>query len=148
MSTLHTIKMLGKDELKLFERICSLLIDGNKIPADIFAMPDDAKEIMRELKIDFGSLQVMQSLGLFFPNEMTNSIPNPQKKNYEMKYFEHSSIFSPENDSAMVLELPAHYSLSPVGKQIVKHLNPLFVEKYPAWLKKNYTIPQYKISDN
>lgn len=27
MSTLHTIKMLGKEELKLFERICSLLID-------------------------------------------------------------------------------------------------------------------------
>ncbi len=45
--------MLGKDELKLFERICSLLIDHDKIPAEIFAMPDDAKEIMDELKIDF-----------------------------------------------------------------------------------------------
>lgn len=53
MSTLHTIKMLGKNELMLFERICSLLIDEDKIPAEIFAIPDDAKEIMDELKIDF-----------------------------------------------------------------------------------------------
>lgn len=103
---------------------------------------------MNELKIDFGSLQVIQSLGLFFPNEMMKAIPNPQKKNYKMKYFEHTFVFSPENDSASELELPAHFSLSPVGKQILKHLNPLFREKYFTWLKKNYSIPGYKLLEN
>ncbi|MBP7806472.1 DUF2806 domain-containing protein [Candidatus Gracilibacteria bacterium] len=149
MSTLHTIKMLGKDELKLFERICSLLIDHDKIPAEIFAMPDDAKEIMDELKIDFGSLQTIQSLGLFFPNEMTNSIPNPEKKNYKMKYFDNDIIFSLENnDGAFIVELAPHFGLSPVGRQILKHLKPLPMEKYLSWLKKNYKIPYYKILEN
>ena len=71
MSTLHSIKMLGKEELELFERISSLIINGDSIPKIIFSLPENVKDFMSELKIDFGSLQILQNLGLFLPNDMT-----------------------------------------------------------------------------
>ncbi len=41
---------------------------------------------------------------------MTNSIPNPEKKNYKMKYFDNDIIFSLENnDGAFIVELAPHF---------------------------------------
>lgn len=76
---------------------------------------------------------------------MTNSIPNPQKKKYKMKYFDTNLIFSPENNAPVIVELPPHFGLSPVGRQILRHLKPSPIEKYFSWLKKNYKIPDYNI---
>ncbi len=145
MSTLQIIKMLGKNELELFEKICGLLIDNEIIPEELFALGDNVKEMMNKIGIDFGSLQTLQSLGLFLPNDMTRSIENPEKKNFAIQYFDKQIIFTPENENFAKIKLPGFYELSIVGKQILKHLNPAYIEDYFVWLKSNHKIPNYKL---
>lgn len=145
MSTLQIIKMLGKNELELFEKIGSLLLDKKQIPEELFALGDNIKGLMSKIGIDFGSLQTLQSLGLFLPNNMRRIKTNIKKKNLPIHYFDKKLIFSPENDNYAKIELPNFYGISPVGEQILKHLNPKYVEEYYAWLKENYKIPNYKL---
>lgn len=148
MSTLQIIKMLGKTELELFERMCSLLINGDQIPQDLFSLPENATNFMNGLGIDFGSLQLLQSLALFLPNDMSRSVENPEKKNFRVVYFDKYILFAPisfEDINAIKIREPGFYGLSPVGRQLLKHLNPKFNEGYFDWLKENYKIPNYKI---
>lgn len=145
MSTLQTIKMLGKSELELLEKISSLIINQEKIPQELFNLGDDVKFMMSKLGIDFSSLQTLQSLGLFFPNVMTYSIPNPDKEAYKVIYFDKRITFVPENDNYDPIKLPGYFGLSETGKQIITHLNPLFLEEYYQWIKEHYKINNYKL---
>lgn len=148
MSTLQVIKMLGKSELELFERMCSLLINSDQIPKNLFSLPENAKGFMNELAVDFGSLQLLQSLALFLPNDMTRSIENPEKKNFRTAYFDKDILFSPITPgdvNTLKISTPGFFGLSPVGKQLLKHLNPKSNDSYYNWLKENYKIPNYKI---
>ncbi len=148
MSTLQAIKMLGKNELELLERMCGLLVDNERIPQELFSFGDNVQELMSKIDIDFGSLQMLQNLGLFLPNEMARSIKNPEKRNFAIKYFDKHIIFTPENENFEKIKLPGFYGLSIVGGQILKHLNPPYVDEYLIWLKSNYKIPNYKILEN
>ncbi len=145
MSTLQAIKMLGKSELELFERMCSLLINRDHIPKDLFILFEHPNKFIGELGVDFESLQLLQSLGLFLSNDMVTTIPNPEKENFKLTYFDKSIFFTPENEKYLKIEMPSFFGLSPVGKQILRHLNPKYNEQYFAWLKENYKIPNYKI---
>lgn len=148
MSMLQIIKMLGKSELELFEKMCSLLINGDQIPQELFSLPDDAKGFMNELAVDFGSLQLLQSLALFLPNDMTKSMENPEKKNFRTVYYDKAILFSPitpDDVNTLKISMPGFYGLSPVGNQLLKHLNPRSNDGYFNWLKENYKIPNYKI---
>ncbi|MEF2176053.1 MAG: DUF2806 domain-containing protein [Candidatus Absconditabacteria bacterium] len=145
MSTLHSIKMLGKEELELFERISSLVINYDSIPKIIFTLPENAKDFMGELKIDFGSLQILQNLGLFLPNDMTSSLANPLKQIFALQYFEKKILFKPTHENNFSVKMPEFYALSITGKQIIKHLNPKYNERYFSWLKENYIIPNFKV---
>jgi hypothetical protein len=137
--------MLGKNELELFERMCGLLIDNERISEELFALGDNVKELMNKIGIDFGSLQILQSLGLFLPNGMTRSVENPEKKNFKIQYFDKQIVFTSENENFAKIELPGFYGLSIVGRQILKHLNPAYIEDYFVWLKSNYKVPKYKL---
>ncbi|GMX57930.1 MAG: hypothetical protein YFSK_2610 [Candidatus Yanofskyibacterium parasiticum] len=146
MSTLQTIKMLGKKELELFEFVCGLIISEEYIPQELFL---DIKEFMKEeMKIDFGSLQTLQSLGLFLPNGMTKTIINSEKENFEIIYFDKKILFSPDNENYLKIKLPPLFGLSMVGNQILKHLKPKYNEAYFIWLKENFKIKNYKIIDS
>lgn len=149
MSTLHSIKMLGKNELELFEKIASLLINNKEqIPKDLFAIPADAKAFMHELKIDFGSLGLLQNLGLFLSNSMTQTQTNPRKEKLDVTYFDKVIRFepsTPENENSLTVQLPEFYRLSPVGKQLLKHVNRKYNDNYFIWLKKNYKLDNYQI---
>lgn len=145
MHTLQTLKMLGRNELELFEKVCSLLVSEDQIPQELFSLPDSAKEFMGELQVDFGSLQTLQSLGLFLPNDMTRSMQNPEKKNVKIEYFDKNIIFTPENENFLKITFISFFGLSIVGKQILKHVNPRYNERYFTWLKENYKIPNYKV---
>ena len=148
MSTLQSIKMLGKEELELFEKISSLLINGDSIPQNIFSFPENAKEFLGELKIDFGSLQILQNLGLFLPNDMSRSLPNPEKKKFAVQYFDQQIIFEPNHEKNFDINMPGFFGLSVTGKQLLNHLNPKFNDKYFTWLKESYKIPNYKIVED
>ena len=148
MSTLQTLKMLGKNELELFEKICSLCVNNDQIPKTVFSLPEDLKPIMNSLGIDFGSLQGLQTLGLFLPNEMSHSLNNPEKKNFGLTYFGQSIIFEPTHKTDFEIKLPSYYSFSITGKQIIKHLNPKFNDDYFVWLKGNFKVPNYKVIEN
>ena len=148
MSTLQTLKMLGKQELELFEKMCSLCIDTDQIPKEIFSLPDSIKPLMISLNIDFGSLQTLQSLGLFLPNDMKKSIENPEKKNFAVNYLGRVIKLKPTHETNFKIDLPAFYGLSNNGKQILKHLNPECREEYYLWLKKNYKIPNYILNED
>lgn len=147
MSTLQIIKMLGKNELQLFEQVCGLLINSDEIPQDLFNFGDKVQELMHKIGVDFGSLQTLQNLGLFLPNDMARSILNPGKENYQVTYFDKNLIFTPENENYQKIIIPGFYGLSIVGKQILKHLCPQFQKEYYIWLKENYRIPNYKLVD-
>lgn len=148
MSTLQTLKMLGKHELELFERMCSLCINSDQIPHEVFSLPDSIKPVMNSLKIDFGSLQALQSLGLFLPNDMTRSLENPEKKNFALNYQGKVIRFKPTHETSLQIQFPGFYGLSNTGKQILQHLKPEFNEEYFNWLKTNYKIQNYTIIEN
>jgi len=147
MGTLQTIKMLGKKELKLFEKIGTLIINEGQIPQELFHLPESAKKFLAQIGIDFGSLQSLQNLGLFLPNEMTNTIPNPENKNYMVPYFEKNILFAPADKNVVDITIPGFYGLSDIGKQIIKHLNTTENIEYFNWLKSNYNIPGYLIKE-
>lgn len=145
MGTLQTIKMLGKKELLLLETIGSTIINGDQIPQILFSLPDSAKVFMNEIGIDFASLQTLQSLGLFLPNGMTRTIPNPERKRFKLEYFNESILFTPVNENIEKVEFPGFYGLSDIGKQIFRHLKPKKSDSYFLWLKENYRIPGFDI---
>lgn len=145
MSTLQTLKMLGKKELELFEMLSSLIVNGDQIPQDLFSLPDGAKEFMREIGVDFASLQALQNLGLFLPNDMTRTISNPKGKKFDLEYFGKHIQFTPLNKTIEKVESPNFYGLSDIGKQIITHLKPKKNDLYFRWLKENYRIPGYDI---
>ncbi len=145
MCTLQTLKMLGKNELELFEKICSLCVDDNQILQTVFSLPEYLRPIMNSLGIDFGSLQGLQSLGLFLPNDMSHSLNNPDKKNFDLKYFDQTIRFEPTHETNFEIKLPNYYCLSATGIQIIKHLNPQFNNDYFVWLKGNFKVPNYKV---
>lgn len=149
MNTLQSIKMLGKKELELFEKTCTLLVNANQIPHTIFSIPDSAKKFLDQLGLDFGSMQELQSLRLFFSNDMEKQpIKNPEKKKFALKYFDKDILFepsTPENEDSLQIRLAGFYGLSPVGCQILQHLNPRSNDDYYEWLKHNYKIPNYRI---
>lgn len=147
MSTLQIVKMLGKNELELFEKICSLLINGDQLPHNLFSGRYNLENFMKENQLDFRKLQLLQSLGLFFPNDMVRSIDNNGKNDLEIHYFDKSLIYKPENERSTKVELPNFYGLSPVGEQILKHLSPQYVDEYFNWLKNNYKIRGYKLEE-
>lgn len=145
MSTLQTLKMLGKSELELFENICSLCFDSYHIPKSVFSSTDDILNILSNLGVHFGILQELQNLGLILPNDMTNNYENPEKKKYPIQYANRIIIFESKSETNLNIRTPSYYSLSANGKQIIQHLNPKFSEDYYKWLKLNYKIDNYKI---
>lgn len=147
MNTLQTIKRLGKDEIELFERMCSLIVNEVQIPEKFFAGSNEVKMIYRDLKIDFGSFQNLQSLGLFLPNGMISQIPNNEKSKFRLTYFDKNIFFELANKdtTSSDIRIEEFYGLSQTGRQLIKHLSPRFNEDYFLWLKKNYQIPGYII---
>lgn len=145
MSTLQIIKMLGKNELELFEKICGLLIDNERIPKKLFAFDDNVRKIIKNIGIDFKSLQTLQNLSLFLPNDMVRTVENPEKENLIIQYFDKQIIFTPENENFAEIKLPEFFGLSVVGIQILDHLNPAYIEDYFIWLKSNYKVSNYKL---
>ena len=145
MSTLNCLKMIGKAELEAFEKITSLCINNSQIPEEVFGLPETIKPIMNSLKIDFGAFQALQTLGLFLPNSMINSMPNPMKKNYALVYFDQRILYKPLNDQSVNISVPGFYELSINGKQISQHLKPTFNMEYFNWLKNHYKINNYEI---
>jgi hypothetical protein len=144
MSTLQTLKSLGKKELELFEKVCGLLLSDRKLLKDLFTGDNDTKDLMVNLNLDFAKFQILQGLGLFLPNDMKVSpIPNPQKLKFEIKYFDDQILFECENENTDI-NLPGHYGLSIAGEQILKHLNPKKEPSFSKWLKNNYKIDNYK----
>lgn len=144
MSTLNCIKMLGKKEIELLERMGSLIINWTQIPKTLFTMPKDARDFLNELQIDFWSLQILQNLGIFLPNNMSRRLENPEKQKFAIQYFDQQIIFDPVNETVSEIKMPEFYGLSITWREIIKHLNPKFNNEYFNWLKINYKIPNYK----
>lgn len=147
ISTLQVIKMLDKNSLKLFEKICCLLIADGQLPADLFSGKHNLENFMEDNQVDFKKLQLLQSLQLFFPNSMSREIPNPEKIDYGFSYFDKRLVYQPENENITTVRIPNFYGLSPVGEQILQHLTPGYIEGYYTWLKVNYKIRGYKLKE-
>jgi hypothetical protein len=145
MCTLQAIKMLGKNELELFERIGTLIINSDQIPQGIFTIPISVKEILKDISIDFGSLQTLQSLGLFLPNQMAINIQEWDEKEFMLTYMDESIKYLPTDSNIKEITLPSFYALSNTGKQIFQHLQPKKSDNYFIWLKENYKIPGFGI---
>ena len=94
MSTLQVIKMLDKKTLNIFEDICCFLINGDHLPAFLFSSGHSLEKFMKEKNIDFGKLQLLQSLGLFFPNPMTWNAEKQNIEDYALSYFSEKILYS------------------------------------------------------
>lgn len=141
MSTLQILKMLGRQELELFESMCSLCVNSDSIPVSVFSIK--AKKLLNLLKLSFASFQMLQSLGLFLSNASTTMIEkDPEKKVFEVNYLGEVIQLEPIQEANCFMELPSSYGLSNAGKQILKHLNPKFSQAYYSWLKENYKMQQ------
>lgn len=140
MSTLQIIKTLGKSELELFERIGSLLVNDEQLPSELFKGEGQAKDLMLNMiKVHFGNLQELQSLGLFFVSDaVIQPIPNIKEGSFTVKYFDKELNFISDNENYQDVNLPSFFELSKAGDQIMKHLHPIYIEDYYLWLKENY----------
>lgn len=147
MSTLHILKMLGKNELELFEKIGTYLINEEQIPKIFFTITKNERILLGEPQIDFGDLQILQNLGLFLPNDMSKPIENEEMVNLAVRYFDKEIIFTPTQDKIFSTLIKNHFGLSIAGKQLIKHLQPKFNKKYFFWLIKNYKLSNYKVID-
>lgn len=145
MATLHILKMIGKKELELFEKVCSFCDNDLQIPQKVFNIPDSLKPTLNSLKIDFSSLQSLQILGLVLPNTMSQKIDNPDKENLVIEYFHKKIELEPTHESDFKIHIPSYYTLSDTGKQILRHLEPKFINEYFEWLKDNYKVKNYKL---
>lgn len=103
---------------------------------------------MNSLGLHFGSLLELQILGLFLPNDMIRNIENADKKKFTLQYFDKSILFEPTHENNFKIKLPNYYQLSITGKQIIRHLNPKYIEDYFTWLKANYKISNYEVNEN
>lgn len=148
MNTLQALKMLGKNELELFEKVCCLIINDKQLPKILFSLPYANEDFIQELGVDFNSLQLLQSFGLFFPNSTESIMDNPQNAKVKIRYFSESILFEAnitDDLNSLKFKINPCFILSPAGEQLLKHLNPKPNKKYFDWLKKNYQIPNYKI---
>ncbi len=147
MSTLQTLKSIGKKELELFEKISGLLLNNEQLPKDLFSGSENVKEMMSGLGLHFGSLQALQSLGLFLPNDMTRNISNPDGLPYIIDYFDEQIVFEPIIENNADLRIPTFYAISVAGKEILQHLKTKKVDGYTEWLKEHYSISNYKYQE-
>lgn len=143
MSTLQAVKMLGRTEIETFQKMCSFLINEDTIPQELFQMKKEILSFMQGL--DFQSLQTLQSLGLFLPNDMAREIKNPNNQKYPVVYFDRTLLFEPETPEARDIDVPSFYGLSTVGNELKVLLSPEYSEGYFEWLKSNYKIHGYKL---
>jgi len=144
MSTLQTLKMLGKRELEMFERLSSLVVNGTQIPALLFLDSSNIRNILGEPSLDFASLQMLQNIGLILPNQMKRNLKNLSKAELGISYFDEKIMFKPLSDDVDVT-LPDFYGLSTSGEEIIKHLNPKKMQNYITWLKDNYKVTGYEV---
>lgn len=148
ISTLQVVKMLGKNELELFEKICSLCINKFQIPKAIFSSSKKGEKILRSLSCHYGVFQELQNLGLFLPNVMTTKWDNPEKQDLTVTYFDKNIKFKVLNEKHVTFSIPSYFELSNSGKQIFNLLNPVYNQDYYNWLIENYKILNYYISEN
>lgn len=147
MSTLQVLKSLGKSELNLLEKAGCLLVNDGQFPFDVFQLSPTYKDLLEQIGINYTEFQMLQSLGLFYATSATREIENAEKKKLNISYFEKILIFVPSSEGATKIQLPNFYSLTPVGKQILAHLNPTINIYYYGWLKENYTVDGYSLEE-
>ena len=148
MSTLQAIKVLGRNEMRLFESACGLIVNRNQIPIQVFRFSDDKiEEVVKSLGVDYEKLSIMQGLGLFLPGRMTASLKGVQ--GFELTYFDKKILFHRDLSNAKNpdgnINLPGFYSLSPAGQQILQHLNPKYNDDYFQWIKQHYEFGGFKV---
>ncbi len=143
MSTLQTIKSLGRNELDKLEKLGSLLVNKIMIPDNVFRLVPGYTDFIKSIGISFTEFQTLQSLGLVHTNTATRKIENPDKKNFKVEYFDKAIFFKLQGDEAQTIEVPGFYSLTDVGIQLLQHLNPSVNDIYYEWLKTNYKIGHY-----
>jgi len=142
MSTIQTLKLLGRNELEAFERIGSaMILDG--VPVDFFHFRDGYKEDMVAVGIDFNVFLTLQGLGLFNANSHTTQINTEDQPEAVIAYFDKTLIFHRDETAPSKVNLPSLHGISPVGRQIMSHLKPKFNERFYEWLQNKYQIPHY-----
>ncbi|MCO6162602.1 DUF2806 domain-containing protein [Flavobacterium sp. NRK F7] len=147
MRTLQTLKMLGKSELELFEKVCVLCINDYMIPEQIFFNSESYFNQIDLEGIHYGIFQELQTLGLILPNTMSQEISNLDKKKVLVRYFDKRMIFEALTNNFNI-RFPGFYELSTIGKQISEHLNPKYNPMYFQWLNENFKISNYKLVDS
>ncbi len=148
MSTLQTLKMLGRKELELFEKVGSLCLNGEQIPNIVFSPSDDLIPIINSLRINFPKFQSLQALGLILPNTMYFTYRNLENKIFQLDYFDKTISFALIKDDKTPFRMPKYYNLSITGTQIIKHLNPSFNADYYNWLRNNLKVENYRLVEN
>ena len=56
---------MKKNELELFENICSLCVNNHQIPKTVFTGHENLTPILNPIGIHFGSLQELQNISAF-----------------------------------------------------------------------------------
>lgn len=144
ISTLQTLKMLGRSDLELFENVGSLLLSSSDIPSSLFSKTQAENSTLDRLNIAFQDLQELQSFGLILPNVVSWEYPNKEMNLIEFIYFDEVLHYKP-SFSIETNFTSSFYVLSKTGHQIMQHLNPSFQEDYYYWLRNEFIIPNYSL---
>jgi len=145
MSTLQTLKSLGKAELDLLGKVGCLLVNNDQVPRAVFQSSENYKQFLSKIGITYPQFQLLQSLGLFYGNDATRNIENIEKNKVNVTYFDKVLVFKLVGEEAKVISVPSFYSMTPVGRQILSHLDTSINNEYYEWLKLNYKINHYAL---
>lgn len=147
MSTIQTLKYLGKSELDALSRVGSMVVDKEQIPAQAFRLGEGFAELMQAVGTSYLEFQSLQNLGLFYGSEISRSSVTSTHPAVAVRYHDKGIVFLKTEDAPEKVQLPTFYSLSETGKQIMKHLEVPFNEYYFKWVQENYKIPNYEMKN-
>ena len=148
MSTLQTIKMLDAKTLKAFEGTCSLVVNHDKIPAELFAFNKDANKFLPQVGVSYDDILEQQSFGLLAPGMLGQKYTVEKNQHIRLRYFHREIVFrlsTTEAEGAIEVQTPDLHCLTSSGKQIAQHLNPQYNDEYFAWLQKYYQMANCEI---
>lgn len=144
MSTLQILKSLGKNELEKFVLWSNLYLPGHGFIRDVLGMTKEAREVRKQMGLDYSSFLEMQNLGLIQSGDYTVAISFEKDKVYKLDYGRGSLLIKVLEDK-VDWNFPSCYQLTNAGKQILHHFEKQESPVFKEWLKSFLTKEGFEV---
>ena len=144
MSTLQTLKSLGKKEMEDLQKFTGCMINSGDFFQDFFSFGEKQLEVRNKDGFDYSIFVELQNLGLIQQNAISTKIPITENKIQPIEYYDKIIKLKPKfNDEKY--SWPARYQLSNSGRQIIYNLDLQYSKKFENWLNEFFISKNFEI---